>query len=429
MNCSQKTTVKGIAYRHDRSILRGLAEQVAEIAAKPIQDERRRLWRAFHGLRPSRPMLFVETGMPGWEILSPELECRDPFFRGYEFELRRRIWQDEIGDDAVVEPWMTVRAKLVVPPEGHWGITPEIVPSPVAGGAWQSRPVIRQLEDVKRMIVPEHVVDEVATREEAERVREALGDILAVNVSRKPHLSVWGSHISGDLGQLRGIETAMIDMLDNPEWLHRLLAFMRDGILKVHREAEAAGHWTLGDHENQSVPYADELPAPRANSEPVPMKSLWCLMAAQEMTLISPEMHDEFMLQYQIPICKLFGLVAYGCCEDLSRKIGILRQIPNLRRIAVTPWADVARSAEAIGGDYCASWRPSPADTVCMTFDVDRIRAILRAGLAVFRRHGCPVEINLKDVRTLQGDKSRLRRFAEVCRQEIESRMGKQGRV
>lgn len=122
------------------------------------------------------------------------------------------------------------------------------------------------------------------------------------------------------------------------------------GILKVHREAEQAGHWSLCDHENQAVPYAEELPAPRAAPGAVPMRDLWGLMAAQEMTLISPAMHDEFMLQYQKPICALFGLVAYGCCEDLTEKIDILRTIPNLRRIAVTPWADAERCASKAGG-------------------------------------------------------------------------------
>ncbi len=414
------TTDSDAAAKHDRMVLRELAARVAEIAAQPIQQERRQLWRAFHRRQPVRPLLFVETGMPGWEVLGGELACQTPFLRQYEWELRRKIWQDDIGDDAVVEPWITIPAKYVVPADGHWGISSKNTPSPIAGGAWHSIPAIQNMDDVKRMIVPEHGVDEAATAATAARLQEALGDTLTVNVSRKPFMSVWGSHISGDVGQLRGIETVMMDMLDHPEWLHELLAFMRDGILKVHREAEAAGHWSLGDHENQAAPYADELPAPQANSGPVPMKDLWGLMAAQEMTLISPEMHDEFMLQYQIPICKLFGLVAYGCCEDLSRKIGILRQIPNLRRIAVSPWADLERSAAAIGGDYCASWRPSPADTVCMAFDAERVRSIIRNGLAIFRYHGTPVEINLKDVKTLQGDKSRLRRFVEVCRQEIE---------
>ena len=51
------------------------------------------------------------------------------------------------------------------------------------------------------------------------------------------------------------------------------------------------------------------------------------------------------MLQYQIPLMAPFGLAAYGCCEDLTPKIDLLRQIPNLRRIAVSPMADVARSS------------------------------------------------------------------------------------
>ena len=44
-----------------------------------------------------------------------------------------------------------------------------------------------------------------------------------------------------DLGCLRGIENFMADMYDNPEWLHKLVKFMSDGILKAHNEAETAG--------------------------------------------------------------------------------------------------------------------------------------------------------------------------------------------
>ena len=60
-------------------------------------------------------------------------------------------------------------------------------------------------------------------------------------------------------------------------------------------------------------------------------------------------MLDAFILQYQIPGLKKFGLVALGCCEDVTRKIDGFRQIPNLRRIAVTPFADAAQCAEEIG--------------------------------------------------------------------------------
>ena len=102
-------------------------------------------------------------------------------------------------------------------------------------------------------------------------------------------------------------------------------------------------------------------------------------------------MHGEFLLQYQLPILRQFGLAAYGCCEDLTRKIGMLRKIPNLRRIAVSPFADVARCAEQIGRDYVLSYRPSPSDMVGYGFNPERVRAILRRDLTACR--DCCVDI------------------------------------
>jgi hypothetical protein len=214
----------------------------------------------------------------------------------------------------------------------------------------------------------------------------------------------------------------MMDMHDNPEWLHRLLAFMRDGILRTHEQAEAAGDWGLGAHQNQAMPYAGELRDPAANVNGVLRKELWGYMAAQELTAVSPEMHDEFMLQYQLPILKEFGLVAYGCCEDLTRKIDMLRQIPNLRRIAVSPFANVAKCAEQIGSDYVISYRPSPADMVSYGFDITRIRTILKRDLAACS--GCHVDITLKDVETVERDPDRVRNWVRIAREVISEQCG-----
>jgi hypothetical protein len=145
-------------------------------------------------------------------------------------------------------------------------------------------------------------------------------------------------------------------------------------------------------------------------------------MAAQEFALVSAKMHDEFLLQYQLPILREFGLVAYGCCEDLTRKIDILRQIPNLRRIAVSPFADAARCAEQIGTDYVLSYRPSPADMVGYGFDEERIRSILRRDLQACKT--CHTDITLKDVETVQGDPQRVRRWVQITRQVIEEVYG-----
>ena len=69
-----------------------------------------------------------------------------------------------------------------------------------------------------------------------------------------------------------------------------------------------------------------------------------------------------------------FAASGYGCCEDLTNKIDILREVKNLRQIAVAPAANLEKCAEQIGGDYVISWRPNPTVHVCTTFDRDPIR-------------------------------------------------------
>jgi len=165
--------------------------------------------------------------------------------------------------------------------------------------------------------------------------------------------------------------------------------------------------------------YCDDLPDPKPNA-PCRRRDLWGFMAAQEYALVGPAMHDEFLLQYQRPIMKPFGLIHYGCCEDLTRKIDLLRQIPNLRSIAVTPMADPVKCAEQIGTDYFASWRPSPADLVSTEWNKQRMRKILRHGLDAFDANGCRTCILLKDIENVNREPDRLRRFVAVAREEAE---------
>jgi hypothetical protein len=211
----------------------------------------------------------------------------------------------------------------------------------------------------------------------------------------------------------------MIDMYESPDELHRLLAFMRDGILANNQAAEDAGHYTLTSGHNQAMPYAEGLEPPRPNSGPRQRRELWGFCAAQEYTLISPAFHEEFLFQYQKPIFEHFGLVHYGCCEDLGRKIDMLRQLQNLRSIAVTPVADVRLCAEQIGTDYVMAWRPNPTDMVCCGYDEGRVRRIITEGLTACRG-GFP-HIHLKDIETVEGDTTRLTRWVRLVRHLAEA--------
>jgi len=234
---------------------------------------------------------------------------------------------------------------------------------------------------------------------------------------------MWNLDISTLFAKLRGLEQMMWDIYDRPEWLHRLLAKMRDAILRSIDETEAAGAFRFTNHQNQAMPYARELAPPRAGGPAVRARDLWVFGASQETTTYGPAHFEEFMFRYQKPILARFGLCAYGCCEDLSTKIGVLRSLPNLRRIAVAPLADVRRSAEAIGRDFIASWRPNPTD-VSFGVDEDAVRRGCRKAFDIFDACGCRFDVTMKDVETVGADPTAIPRWTAAVRAEIDRRYG-----
>lgn len=409
---------------NDTDVIRSLAERYAAIAALPIQAERRRLWTDHFSLRRTRVPILATYGM--WNVWCREyfgdarMQCRDPFFREHERALRMAIFQHEdVGDDSIQEPWLTLRAAVKGRWGGLWGVEEAMHRPGVEGGAAAFDPPLKRWDDVAKLRMTHHEVDEAETARRLERLSAAADGILPIDVVRAPAYIGFMADISTSIAKLRGLEQLMLDMYEAPAELHRLLAFMRDGILQNNREAEDAGHFTLTCGHNQAMPYAAELEPLRPNSGPRRRKDIWGFCAAQEFTLISPEFHDEFLFQYQIPICERFGLVHYGCCEDLGNKIGMLRRLKNLRSIAVTPVADIRRCAEQIGGDYAISWRPNPTDMVCCGYDESRVRRIIGEGLAACRG-GYP-HIHLKDVETVEGDVTRLRRWVALVRKVADS--------
>lgn len=404
----------------DRQILRDLALRYAEIAASPVQDQRRARWRRHNSLKDERPLIYVRAF--AWQEMSEwKTRCVDPFFAFHERSLRHLIFWHGFDDDSIFEPWVTQQAVYTC---YGWGVDTPRHTSDDPRGSYKVDYPIKSPEDIAKLRKPWHGVDEVRTAEAAGRLRDAIGDIITVNVERAGAYRMWTADLSTDLGHLRGIENFMMDMVDSPEWLHRLLRFMSDGVREAQETAEQAGDWGLSAHQNQAMTYAEELADPAANVNGVKRSQLWGYAAAQEFTGVSPSMHEEFLLRHQLPILSKFGLVAYGCCEDLTHKIDMLRQVPNLRRIAVAPAADVAACARQIRGDYVLSYRPSPADMVSYGFNPERIRAILRRDLTACRESGCHTDITLKDVETVEGDPTRVRRWVQITREVIDEVWG-----
>ena len=403
----------------DRQRLRDLAWQVAEVAHQPRQATRRALWFRHNRLDPARPMLLVYPEEAWEELLGPaSLALSDPYWRQWEWYLLHLLYRDQhLQDDFVVEPLLYVEKVVRL---GGWGLDLKYDRPAAAKGAWRYDPPLKSPRDLDRLTFPTLAVDEAETRRRVDAVGEALGDILDV----RPHCntrSLLRANLVTEATRLRGIEQVMLDMYDRPAWLHELMGFLTEGVLRHATLLEAGGHLTpnSGHHyvDAGGLGYTDELPQPGEPGQQLSLADLWGSGLAQEFAHVSPAQHDEFALQYQLRILARFGLNAYGCCEPLTAKFGIVRQIPRLRRVSISAWCDVERAAAELGASYICSWKPAPA-MLLGRLDPDAVRLYIRRTLEATR--GCVVEVILKDLITLEGNPAKLATWIGIAREEIE---------
>ena len=402
----------------DRTTIRDLARRVAEIAALPAMSERREMWKRHNSLRRVRPMVLVFPE-GAWRELLPRsvLRCRSDDARRIEWELRRRIYHHEnLHDDTVIEAEWFVDAAIDAT---GWGLEPRWRPSAQPNGAKGFDPVITSPADLKKLRYPEYAYDEDATRRNHERIDQLLGDILAVKRRGVRHVSF---HLMSLYTARRGLAEAMLDMAADPQMVHEAIAFFAEGERRRVAFYRDSGLLSLNNdstyHSSGGNGYTDELPADGFDPARVRTADMWASAESQEMAQVSPEMHAEFCLAYEKPLLEPFALTGYGCCEDLTRKLDDVLTIPNIRRVSISPWADVDACAEKLAGRCVFSWKPQPAH-VCDPFDPGRIREYIRHAIGATR--GCVVEMILKDTHTCDNRPERFTQWTDIARQLVEA--------
>lgn len=398
--------------------MRSLARQVAEAAADPVMARRRQRWIEHNSLRSKRPMMLIFPEGAFEELLPPEgMTCRGEFARRVEWNLRSRLYAyHHFQDDAVLEAeWI----ELAVIDHTGWGVEVQRHPSPEQRGAWAFEPVIRSSSDLKRLHFPELLYDEAASRRNLAQMEDLFGDILRVSGAGVKHISY---HLMSQYTDWCGLEEMMIDLIDRPQFVHEVLNFITEGYQRFLNQLIAANLLSLNNdntyHSSGGNGYTDELPAPGFDPARVRPCDMWASAESQELAQISPRMHREFALQYEKRLLEPFGLNGYGCCEDLSRKLPDVLTIPHIRRISISPFADVACSAEQLKGNYIFSWKPSPTHLVG-EFDPQAVRNYLRRTLEICQEHGCVLEMILKDTHTVEFHPERFDQWSQVGRELI----------
>jgi hypothetical protein len=274
--------------------------------------------------------------------------------------------------------------------------------------AWRYEPPLREESDIERIRPPGYRYDAEATRAGVTRMRELLGDILEVReVCALPGPGAW---LHGWATELRGVEQLLLDLMDRPEWVHRLMRTLMDGFLGVMDQYEQARVLTLN---NVGIMSCDDLPRKDFDPNGVRMEDLWGRGESQEFQSVGPAQYKEFLLQYQIPILKRFGLTYYGCCEDLNKKIDLVLSIPNLRRFVCSPWTKLDKIAEVVGRRCTIEWRQKASDVV-FPRDLSGAKPHLEAGLRAAR--GCNIMIVLQELETVAGNRRRLADWAALAK-------------
>jgi hypothetical protein len=400
-----------------RDTVRELARRVAEHAHSAENTARFRRWTDVNSLRlTDRPPVICHPGAGVWDEVLPERTCvaTDSELRGIEYRLRQQLFKWELGDDTVLDAGMPVSAVMRLEGEHFWGLPVRTVSAEVDTGgvstraAWRYDPPLREESDIERIVPPRYRHDRAATEQAIARMHDLLGDILPVRqVCGLPGPGAW---LHGWATELRGVEPLLYDLMDRPQWVHRLMGILRDGFLGVMDQFEQSGLLTLN---NTGIMACADLPPPDRPPRPVRLKHLWGRGESQEFQGVSPAQYEEFLLRYQKPILERFGITYYGCCEDLTNKIGLVLSIPNLRRFVCSAWTDLGKLVEAVGTRYSIEWRQKASDVVFAP-DLAPIRQHLERGLRLAR--GSHILVVLQELETVNGNPRRLAEWAALVK-------------
>lgn len=405
----------------DREILRKLAGRYSEIAHLDIQQERIERYYRTNALEAVRPLVLIDE-VPWGEIKDSALTntCA-PDLDWIETPLRQALYQ-----------WEHFQVDRVIPPvfqvvkQARWldGIGIQVQDRQIKGdtGAYIASHAytdqIRTEADLAKLHPPQIVYDQAATEAALAIAEEVFAGFMDVEVIGWGglHFNIWD-----DVATHRGVENLLIDLRQRPEFMHATARrFMEIGQAQF-KQLEEQGlldarpvllHCTAAC--SRELPAAEDQRLYRA-------KDVWGRCAAQIFGAVSPAMHDEFDLAYNQELFKDCGLLYYGCCEPLDRKIDFLRKrFKNLRKISITPWADPQRAAENIGRDYVMSAKPNPAFVGAPRFDPAPVEAEIARYCKACREHGTTLEFVLKDISTIANNPQNLTQWAAVANATID---------
>ncbi len=372
---------------NDIERLKTLAARYAEIAKSPEMDRRREKWRVHNQLEEKTYPFHIEDNGTFFADLAPDLECEERN-RWLEWSLVHGILQyEKIPDDRIVPDRFVVQWCRNIS-----GYCDELEFTRADSGSgsvrgFESNKPIRDLDnDFYKLKKRTMTVDREETQRKAELAEEIFRGLLPVEIGLPG--SMYSDGITNKAVHLMGMQELFMQMAINPDGVRRLFTALAEDNLRLGQQEERENLLTLNNDGNQgycsgSSLYSDEVPG-REITEEKPLRSgdRWGYLESQESTGISPEMFNEFVMPHIRKLAQ-FKYFKFGCCEPVHGFITYLQELPNLRKVSVTPWCDLKKLAGSCREDIIWSRKPVPLKLVGDTFDSEDFRAHLRETLDV----------------------------------------------
>lgn len=403
---------------HDVQILRTLARAYAEAANDPRNTENRKLHTAVNDLKMIRPVVLMDE-IPFHELNfdgSLTLHCEDPILRGAEDWLRKKLFQwKHFPADMILPPYYPV-AKIIHSTGHGFSVEEEVLVKDDRNHiiSHEYHDQLEEEESVEKFHLPVVTYDEEATMKIFNRLGEVFGDLLPVRLTGVScYAPMWD-----DIARLRGVTPLLIDLVERPEHTHNIMRRMTDYYLSLHEQYERLGLFEIEPLSLHCTTALNSTLPGDYDGGPVKRSQVWGRGMAQIFASVSKDMHEEFDFAYMKEVMEPFGLVYYGCCEPLDKKIDLIERLPHLRKISITPWADIDNAAAIIGNRYVIANKPNPS-AVSGKLDEDALRKEIGRILAACKRNGCNFDMVLKDISSAGYDVNNLIRWEQIVMEMV----------
>ena len=406
--------------QEDAGMLRDLALSYAELAAQPRQEERQQMWRRLNGLHMDRPMVLIDQ-IPWNEMdVDGSLQCsiQHPYWRDVEWNLRTTLYKARYFPvDLVLNPYISLLRPVE---DSGWGIVKQmsghIVKRPGdTASSYEYINQIQSMEDLEKIHAPRITLDREKEAEIIAQAHEIFDGIIDFKMlGKKMKLGLWDA-----ISTWMGVENCYFAMMDEPELIHALMEKLTQGLIEQIRQMNELEVFDITSNLcHCSQTFREDLPleGDRALSG-----NAWGYGLAQLFTAVSPQLEEEFEMQYMKRIFPYFGAVYYGCCERLDDRMAMVRKLPKVRKISCSPWSNRERFAEEMPPWCVMSNKPNPAFLASGSLDEEIVRQDIRRTMDAAKKYGRSVELILKDISTVRNRPDCLVRWAQIAMEEVEN--------